>query len=178
MADELAPHVRLLRDFTNTNDYETAEDLLKVPADLANWYAERGLLTEDVAVRPRDLADARRLREGLRAAMGSHHDGPDMAASGLDALLASVPLRLTLGQAGPRLEPVHTGARGALARIVLAIADAAADGSWWRLKVCPADDCRWAFFDASKNHSRTWCSMRVCGNREKTRTYRSRHRAG
>ncbi|MGZ8667616.1 MAG: CGNR zinc finger domain-containing protein, partial [Solirubrobacterales bacterium] len=28
----------------------------------------------------------------------------------------------------------------------------------------------------SRNRSRTWCSMEVCGNRAKTRSYRHRRR--
>ena len=44
-------------------------------------------------------------------------------------------------------------------------------------QVCVADDCQWAFYDTSKNRSRHWCSMGVCGNRQKTRTYRARQRA-
>jgi predicted RNA-binding Zn ribbon-like protein len=34
-----------------------------------------------------------------------------------------------------------------------------------RVKVCPA--CRWLFLDRSKNQSRRWCDMKVCGNRAK-----------
>jgi predicted RNA-binding Zn ribbon-like protein len=34
-----------------------------------------------------------------------------------------------------------------------------------------------AFHDTSKNQSRQWCSMRVCGNRQKTRAYRRRQQA-
>ncbi len=49
-----------------------------------------------------------------------------------------------------------------------------AQGAWPRLKACPADDCQWAFYDGSRNRSRTWCWMEECGNREKTRRYRSR----
>ena len=33
------------------------------------------------------------------------------------------------------------------------------NGTWERLKVCPADDCQWAFYDESKNRSGTWCDM-------------------
>ena len=43
-----------------------------------------------------------------------------------------------------------------------------------RVKICPADDCRWAFYDASRNRSRQWCSMEVCGNRAKARSHRAR----
>jgi predicted RNA-binding Zn ribbon-like protein len=40
-----------------------------------------------------------------------------------------------------------------------------------RVKICPADDCRWAFYDASRNRSRQWCSVEVCGNRAKARAH-------
>ncbi len=55
------------------------------------------------------------------------------------------------------------------------IADAQAAGTWERLKSCPADDCRWAFYDRSRNRSAVWCNMAVCGNRAKVRSYRERH---
>ncbi|HUY61935.1 MAG TPA: CGNR zinc finger domain-containing protein, partial [Candidatus Dormibacteraeota bacterium] len=52
-----------------------------------------------------------------------------------------------------------------------------ADGSWARLKACPAQRCHWAFFDASRNRSGTWCTMAVCGTRAKARSYQRRLRA-
>ncbi|MCA1823937.1 MAG: CGNR zinc finger domain-containing protein [Frankia sp.] len=70
--------------------------------------------------------------------------------------------------------PVAPGVAGALAQIVAAIVPARADGTWQRLKICPADPCAWVFYDRSKNQSRTWCSMAVCGNRAKTQAYRAR----
>jgi len=51
---------------------------------------------------------------------------------------------------------------------------AQADGTWDRMKACAADTCRWAFYDHSRNRSRQWCDMAVCGNRAKARTYRKR----
>jgi len=44
------------------------------------------------------------------------------------------------------------------------------------LKVCPADTCQWAFYDASRKRSAVWCDMRVCGNRAKVRGFRERTR--
>ncbi len=38
-----------------------------------------------------------------------------------------------------------------------------------RLKRCAA--CRWLFLDRSKNHSRRWCTMEICGTDEKIRRY-------
>jgi predicted RNA-binding Zn ribbon-like protein len=51
------------------------------------------------------------------------------------------------------------------------------DGTFARLKSCRNHDCRWAFYDYSKNRSASWCSMQLCGNRTKTRAYRRRHSA-
>ncbi len=58
-----------------------------------------------------------------------------------------------------------------------AVAIARAEDQWERPKICPADDCQWAFYDHSKNRSRNWCSMRVCGNRTKAEEYRKRKTA-
>ena len=43
-----------------------------------------------------------------------------------------------------------------------------------RLRLCAADDCNWVFLDHSKNGSRRWCDMNVCGNRAKARRYYAR----
>jgi predicted RNA-binding Zn ribbon-like protein len=44
-----------------------------------------------------------------------------------------------------------------------------------RIKTCPARDCGWKFVDQSKNRSRRWCDMAVCGNLAKARQYRTRN---
>jgi predicted RNA-binding Zn ribbon-like protein len=42
-----------------------------------------------------------------------------------------------------------------------------------RLRICP--NCSWLFLDRSRNSSRRWCDMAVCGNRQKaSRHYRRR----
>lgn len=88
-------------------------------------------------------------------------------------------MELHFGAEGPELRGApragFAGASGAL----LAIAAAAiADGSWSRLKVCPGPHCGWLFYDHSRNRSGRWCSMAVCGGREKARThYRRRQEA-
>jgi predicted RNA-binding Zn ribbon-like protein len=58
------------------------------------------------------------------------------------------------------------------------VAAAAADGTWERAKACRADDCRWAFYDQSRNRSARWCDMAVCGNRTKVRAYRAKRGDG
>ncbi|MGH3344402.1 MAG: CGNR zinc finger domain-containing protein, partial [Carbonactinosporaceae bacterium] len=119
------------------------------------------------------------LRGGLRAAMTGRHDGSDkVPLPDLDALAARLPLRLRFDRTGPRLIAMGDGVEAALAGILVAVQAAAADGTWRRLKLCPDGSCRAAFVDTSKNRSRSWCSMQVCGNRHKTRAYRGRRRSG
>ena len=43
-----------------------------------------------------------------------------------------------------------------------------------RIRTCAVDTCRWLFLDISKNHTRRWCNMKVCGNRMKARRFQAR----
>ena len=45
------------------------------------------------------------------------------------------------------------------------------------MKACRNERCRWVFYDHSRNHTGTWCSMRICGNRHKVRAHRARQAA-
>ncbi|GAA1542890.1 CGNR zinc finger domain-containing protein [Actinomadura kijaniata] len=172
----------LLRDFVNTFDVECAVDELATPARLAGWLAERALVPAGTTADAGDLATARALREGLRAAMLDNHALAHRGAAappppeGLDEAFARLPLRVAIAGGRPALTPLGGGTPAGLARIAAAVVESAADGTWPRLKVCQEDTCRWAFLDTSKNRSRSWCSMRVCGNRTKTRAYRARRR--
>ena len=45
-----------------------------------------------------------------------------------------------------------------------------------RVRACAASDCGWWFVDDTKNRSRRWrCDMKLCGNREKLRRFRSKN---
>jgi predicted RNA-binding Zn ribbon-like protein len=43
-----------------------------------------------------------------------------------------------------------------------------------QVRTCGVETCRWLFLDTSKNHTRRWCNMRVCGNRMKARRFQAR----
>jgi predicted RNA-binding Zn ribbon-like protein len=45
-----------------------------------------------------------------------------------------------------------------------------------RVRECEAETCGWLFMDHSKNQSRRWCDMKVCGNREKAKRFYRRGR--
>ncbi len=74
----------------------------------------------------------------------------------------------------PALGSETSGVSAALGRILAAVVRATDEGIWGRLKVCTNDACEWAFYDRSKNRSGKWCTMEVCGNRMKARTFRER----
>lgn len=169
----------LLRDFVNTYDVEPGTDHVSTPELLAEWLAGRGLVSAGTTATGDDLATATALREGLREAMAAHHSRRDAdLPDELEDALAALPLRVTFTGGAPRLVPLDppATAAGGLARLAAAIPASAAAGTWPRLKVCKEGTCRWAFLDTSKNRSRAWCSMSVCGNRTKTRAYRARRR--
>jgi len=44
------------------------------------------------------------------------------------------------------------------------------------IKEC--ETCPWLFLDRSRNHSRRWCDMQVCGSRAKMRRYLGTRRSG
>ncbi|WP_248960342.1 CGNR zinc finger domain-containing protein [Sphaerisporangium perillae] len=167
----------LLRDFVNTYDVEGDTDELASPAELAVWLRERRLISDTDRAVDDDWALAVNLREGLRSVLRhgrSRSSLPAAVPAELDAALAALPMRVTLVDGTPASEPLGKGATRGIGLLAAAILQAHADGGWPRLKVCAEDTCQWAFIDSSKNRSRSWCSMRVCGNRTKTRAYRAR----
>ena len=167
-----------ITDFVNTVDLRPYAEGLSSPEALGEWLRERGLLAAGEPVTKRDLDEAIQVREAIRALLAAQSGLPadsNKASLTLDqaAKRARLRVRVSAGAAYP--EPEAPGVRGALGRLIGELALAQADGTWKTLRACRADDCRWAFQDTTKNHSRAWCSMDSCGNREKARSYRERH---
>lgn len=172
----------LLVDFANTLDIDgdVTTELIGTPDELGRWLAEHGLLPARAVVTGDDVLTALALRNGLRAVMASHHDGattPAAALGPLESAAGELSLRVAFSGGRPHLVPMGEDVPRALGAILVAVEEAAAEGTWPRLKLCQASTCQLAFHDTSKNQSRQWCSMRVCGNRQKTRAYRRRQQA-
>ncbi len=175
------PGVELIVDLLNTHDREEGKDDWQTPDDLHAWLHERGLCERDEGFTTEDLRRLRAVREAIRDVLWAreHGERAERAAALLDREAARCPLRVGVGPDGAsRLVPAGEGADAVAAAVLAAIAVSAADGSWDRVKVCHRDPCRWAFYDGSRNRSRTWCSMAVCGNRVKVASFRERHGAG
>jgi CGNR zinc finger/Putative stress-induced transcription regulator len=150
----------LIVQFINTLDVEAGSDALDTVDGWRSWLSAQGLdgCFEDEG--PRDLRQARELRADLRAMAGGEQCGQ----------VRQVDIQVALTVEGE----VELSARTAVGLIAAAAAKVAIEQRLDRVKICPARDCRWAFYDTSRNRSRQWCSMEVCGNRAKARAHRER----
>jgi predicted RNA-binding Zn ribbon-like protein len=175
---ELPAGLDLVEDFVNTLDVEAGSDAFATPRGVVEWCSSRGLLSAAAELSEADLAGITEVREALRDLLvangGGALDGGAVAA--LDSAARDVGLVARFGPAGvARLAPSGGGVEAVLGSVLASVYTAQARGLWSRLKACGDEGCRWAFYDTSKNRSRTWCSMASCGNRSKSRTYRRRH---
>jgi len=173
----------LLASFVNTLhksiDAGTPDvEQLASPAALGGWMREHGIPTGD-DLGPQDLGSALAFREALRVLLCANN-GAQLAPEALRALREAAEeglIRVEIDSGGRAAAgPAGTGVRALFARLLAAIADSQAAGTWERIKACAAEDCQWAFYDSSRNRSRAWCTMEVCGNRAKTRAYRARRK--
>jgi predicted RNA-binding Zn ribbon-like protein len=125
-----------------------------------------------------DVRRAEDVREALRTLLLANN-AVDVDRAGATEVLDAAARRARLQPefAHGRLVPRARGVAGAVGAVLAEVHAAMADGSWPRLKACRARDCEYAFVDNARNRSRAWCSMQECGNREKVRSYRERHRS-
>jgi predicted RNA-binding Zn ribbon-like protein len=180
MADrEPAPgRLKLVQRFVNTVDHEHGREVLSEPARLQRLLVELALLDVGATVGADDLRRALEVREALRAlalANNGRPPGRDQLAV-LERTAADGRLVIRFEDSRARLIASVPGVRGALAELVGIVYTGMADGTWSRLKACDRDVCGWLFYDRSRNRSARWCQMAVCGNRTKTRAYRTRRR--
>lgn len=162
----------------NTVDLESGADRLSLPADGGPWLRSQGLLDGEADPGADDLRTIREVREALRAMLVHNAGGPAPTAAQL------LPLRHVAESATARVRVDADGAvhfdtaadslPGRLLKLLLIVAAAQRDGTWAHLKACGNEECRWAFYDRSRNHGGTWCDMATCGNKLKNREFRAR----
>ncbi len=178
-SDAIPAELVLVRAFVNTLDVEDALDEIASPAALGAWCRAHAGLAADQLVSRRDLAAAIEVRDVLRRVLLAHSGFaiPAEEHAELNRRLERYQAGIGFDAAGqPHVHARGSGVTHVLAQLLIDVATAQATGTWSRCKLCPAEDCLWAFYDHSKNRSRRWCSMDVCGNRTKTKSYRRRRR--
>jgi predicted RNA-binding Zn ribbon-like protein len=183
----------LCLDFSNTlNARPTGhpEELLTDFNHLVEWSLQAGAIGKEggaalralAARQPREasavLTRAHALREAIFAIFSASVRQAPPPAGALDLLNRDLPA--TMGHL--RLKDDGTTFRWewedqhALDRMLWPVLRSAADlltsESLTRVRQCAAEDCDWLFLDQSRNRSRRWCDMSVCGNRSKVRRFR------
>jgi len=170
----------LVRQFLNTADFENQRDELETARSARRWLVAQRLLRRSEQVSELERIMLIELREGLRALAWAHNGAPltrDRLAR-LNRQAASASIGARFDESGDvQLIADRGDVQQTISALLAIVCESIRDGSWSRLKACRSETCGWAFYDASRNRVGTWCSMAVCGNRAKTRAYRSRRRA-
>lgn len=185
----VAGHVAL--DLVNTLDNryqpDRAVDLIPAYPDFLRFCIESDVITSEQARGLREmkqgnesvLRSAHDLREALERIFSAVVNGG--LAPGADVARLSAAVResmrhrvLNPANVG-RFEWIWAGLETDLSGPLWPISEAAAtllvSEDLTRVRQCGSETCRWLFLDTSKNHSRRWCDMKLCGNRIKARNY-------
>ncbi|ABC90277.1 hypothetical conserved protein [Rhizobium etli CFN 42] len=160
LALDVANSVVLRHDAARRIDrFASREQMRNFPRAAAEFCAERALFGEIAAVAPQDELDFIALREAIDRYFRKRilDGGDDQLLAGLLEALAKI-----LRQESPASLAAAT-AHSVLRLIAMPDPE--------RMKIC--GNCGWLFIDRSKNKSRAWCDMAICGNRAKAnRHYR------
>jgi len=191
---------RLCLDFTNTVSTRSKalrRDYLDSYAELVVWGRHAGILGDDEAQALRERAHrhpaaamaahehAIGLRETIYRIFSAIAGGQEAEEADLDSLncmLRTALSRLEVARSADRFEWSWVLDDDDLSHILWPIVRSAAElltsESLGRVRHCARDGCDWLFVDSSKNSSRRWCSMSMCGSRVKARHYYQRKKLG
>ncbi len=163
-----------------------------VPASVLTQFRKEAVREELDAV----AAQARELREWFRAFVSDHAGQPLQSTALVD--LGPINRLLARDNSYRQIEawdlPRQDGDRNGPAlrwrqdrrwrsvdALLLLLADAMGDlvcrADFERVRNCEGPTCTLWFYDVSRNHTRRWCSMAVCGNRAKAAAHRARKRS-
>jgi predicted RNA-binding Zn ribbon-like protein len=178
-------------DFINTLDWRFresgAEELLRRFTDLIRFLIQSKLIsavqgrrlvnTVDDRSAERTLKTARKLRESLADFLYAKLDGRQPSSHCISRLQEHFQVARAhqkLAWKKGRVEwtwneddranlPVHMLSSSA--------SDLIMSTNLANIRACCNPECRWIFVDVSKNHTRRWCNMKLCGNRMKARRF-------
>jgi len=190
---------RLCLDFCNTTSDRRGypEERLETYADVVGWGWRAGILNTEEAARLSRLGSrsptealgvwerALRLREALTSIFAAVAEARRIRPGSLDVLNDE----LAGAMARSQVVPTDTGftwlwAEGGRALdcvlwpVARSAADLMTDGPLSAIRRCEGRGCGWLFLDTSRNRTRRWCDMRICGNRAKARRHHERTKAG
>lgn len=160
--------------------YVTLESFLwwdfRDASDWAEWAHKRGLAPERDATAAM-FAEAQVLQQALRKLEAANNGAaPDPGAvEKLNKLIDKLQLRPRISASGDvALASAQVRNEGPIAALLITALDAMGEGIWNRFKLCRDPTCAASFYDASRNATKVWCSMNLCGSRNKMRRFRER----
>jgi predicted RNA-binding Zn ribbon-like protein len=184
-------------DLVNTLDWRfrdnAPEELLASYGDLVD-FAEQSQTLKPKQARQlkrdanlfaanRALEQVRDLREALADLIYSGLDGRNASSASmrtLEKFLQAARAQTRLVRQGSRLKWDWAGAETMPEFPLWVLARSASrlmlSENVARVRACANAECRWLFLDTSKNHTRRWCDMKVCGNRMKARRFKAAHK--
>jgi predicted RNA-binding Zn ribbon-like protein len=170
-------------------------DLIGSYADLVTWARLAGLVGDGEASRllgaaerhPRRAARVVRLAVALReaiyrlfAAVAAGERPPPSDLARLNESVARALGRLRVADSADGPHWTWEADATALDRVLWPVSRSAAElltsDDLLRVRECASATCHWLFLDGSRNRSRRWCDMNVCGNRDKVRRHYRRTR--
>lgn len=167
MPDPAPGPLRLVQSFVNTLSAEPDADLLANREEAAAWLRAAALLPAEAGLSGAEHAALLRLREAVRDTLAAHTDGREdpEAAARLTRALAEGRLVVTVDATS--MVQLASAARASypsvVAAIAVAIAEAAAAGTWLRLKACSGSACGQACYDNSAASGAQGCDTHVAG---------------
>jgi predicted RNA-binding Zn ribbon-like protein len=186
----LGNHLAL--DFVNTRPVMKGEAIELLPDfnALLRWFQAAGLLSSrevanlwqrwgESARAPHTVKAVRDLRERLRRETLFWERGARVRRStitDLNRLLAVHPMRTRLKASGRGTEQYFQPRQPEDLFAPLAYSAATLFANADRTRVRKCDRCVLHFYDTSKKGTRRWCSMQLCGNRQKVAAYATRQR--
>jgi predicted RNA-binding Zn ribbon-like protein len=178
-ADAAPGRLGIIQDLANSYDDVRGRDELADAAAASAWLSRQGLLPEGAQLSSGEFGLLRRLRATIRdlclANSGCEGHPEDLAL--LNDVVRQAGVHPSLERDGqPTLAVDTPSGLGSSGRLVAIVFEALWGGTWVRLKACPGEACNYAFYDRTRNNSRTWCTMARCGSRAKMRAYRARRR--
>jgi predicted RNA-binding Zn ribbon-like protein len=184
-------------DLVNTLDWRFREagpeELIPTYDDLVRFTEQCGLLSSAQARRlirttstnkgAHVVAEAQRMRETAARifyAVIDGNDPPTEAIGDIERRYREAETHRHLGWSESHLVWEFSGSVPApefpLLMLAMKVVELLSSEDMSMIRACGNAECLWVFLDTSKNHTRRWCDMKICGNRMKARRFKAQQR--
>ncbi len=176
-----------ITDFVNTELKPTGTliDLFQTNNDVKRWFKEVGLVKEIEEIDLNDIFfnEIKEYRDFIKKSFFEYLDNKSDLTPLLEKtnkILKQNEVFLQIsnlnGEYQQTFLPYKKNINVLLTTIAIELTKLLSSEQFKYLKRCNNHDCVLLFIDNSKNHSRRWCSMEICGNRSKVNNFNKRNK--